>query len=215
MRGLATAPAPPDLGAASAEAVLAHMLERYHPRLALACSFQKEEAVLIDMLLKLEPGARVFTIDTGALFPETYQAWRALEDRYGVRVEVFEALDPTGLQWSAGRCCSERKVAALDAALEDLDGWITGLRREQAQTRAAAPKLSYDQGRGVWKANPLADWSNRDVWDYIARNDVPYNELHDHGYASIGCAPCTLPGSGRDGRWAGSDKTECGLHTDS
>src|SRR5277367_2646459 len=126
MRGLATAPAPPDLETASAEAVLGHMLERHHPRLALACSFQKEEAVLIDMLLKLEPTARVFTIDTGSLFPETYETWRTIENHYGVRIEVFDAQDPTGAPWSASRCCSERKVAALDAALDGLDGWITG-----------------------------------------------------------------------------------------
>jgi phosphoadenosine phosphosulfate reductase len=214
VRGLATAAAPPDLEAADAEIVLAHMLERHHPRLALACSFQKEEAVLIDMLLKLEPGARVFTIDTGALFPETYEAWRALESHYGVRVEVFDAQDPTGAGWSASRCCSERKVAALDSALDGLDGWITGLRREQAPTRSAVPKLSFDARRGVWKANPIADWDERAVWAYIARHDVPYNELHDRGYASIGCVPCTLPGSGREGRWAGSDKTECGIHLD-
>ena len=214
MRGLAPAPTRLDLESASAEAVLAHMLERYHPRLALACSFQKEEAVLIDMLLRLEPNARVFTIDTGALFPETYQAWRALEDRYGLRVEVHDALDPAGVPWSGGHCCSQRKVAALDAALEELDGWITGLRREQAHTRTGAPKLSHDERRDVWKANPLADWSEQDVWNYIARHDVPYNALHDRGYASIGCMPCTLPGSGREGRWAGSEKTECGLHID-
>jgi phosphoadenosine phosphosulfate reductase len=214
MRGLATALAPPDLESSAADAVLGFMLERYHPRLALACSFQKEEAVLIDMLLKLEPGARVFTIDTGALFPETYTAWRALESHYGVQVEVFDAQDSTGVGWSAGRCCSERKVAALDAALDGLDGWITGLRREQAPTRSAVPKLSFDERRSVWKANPIADWDERAVWAYIARHDVPYNELHDRGYASIGCVPCTLPGSGREGRWAGSDKTECGIHLD-
>jgi phosphoadenosine phosphosulfate reductase len=214
MRGLATALAPPDLESSSADAVLGFMLERYHPRLALACSFQKEEAVLIDMLLKLEPGARVFTIDTGTLFPETYTAWRALESHYGVQVEVFDAQDATGAGWSAGRCCSERKVAALDAALDGLDGWITGLRREQAPTRSAVPKLSFDERRSVWKANPIADWDERAVWAYIARHDVPYNELHDRGYASIGCVPCTLPGSGREGRWAGSDKTECGIHLD-
>ncbi|MGD0198599.1 MAG: phosphoadenylyl-sulfate reductase [Solirubrobacteraceae bacterium] len=212
MRGLATAAPAPDLEHESAETVLAHMLERYHPRLALACSFQKEEAVLIDMLLRLEPGARVFTIDTGALFPETYEAWRTLESHYGVRVEVFDAQEPGGMSWSAERCCSERKVAALDRALEGLGGWITGLRREQAPTRATVAKLSYDERRGLWKANPLADWSEQDVWSYIARHEVPYNALHDRGYASIGCAPCTLPGSGREGRWAGTDKTECGLH---
>ena len=214
MRGLASAPAPPDLESQDAEAVLSHMLERHHPRLALACSFQKEEAVLIDMLLKLEPAARVFTIDTGALFPETYEAWRALESHYGLRVEVFDAQDASGAPWSASHCCSERKIAALDMALEGLDAWITGLRREQASTRSSAPKLGFDDRRNVWKANPIADWSEPEVWAYIARHGVPYNELHDRGYASIGCVPCTLPGSGREGRWAGSDKTECGIHLD-
>jgi phosphoadenosine phosphosulfate reductase len=211
MRGLAEAPLP-DLEPLDAQGVLSHMLARYHPRLALACSFQKEEAVLIDMLLKLEPAARVFTIDTGALFPETYQAWRELEAHYGIRVEIFDAQDPAGMPWSPSRCCSERKVEALDRALDGLDAWITGLRREQAPTRAGARKLEFDTQRGVWKANPLADWSEEAVWNYIASHGVPYNPLHDRGYASIGCEPCTLPGSGREGRWAGSDKVECGLH---
>jgi phosphoadenosine phosphosulfate reductase len=214
VRGLATAPRIPNLEALDAEGVLRHMLALHHPSLALACSFQKEEAVLIDMLLRLEPGARVFTIDTGALFPETYQAWRDLETHYGIRVEIFDAQDPSGVGWSAGRCCSERKVAALDRALEELDAWITGLRREQGPTRADARKLEFDARRGVFKASPLADWSEADVWAYIAEHSVPYNPLHDRGYASIGCSPCTLPGSGREGRWAGSDKVECGIHLD-
>ena len=209
MRGLATVT---DLEEATAEEVLAHMLEHHHPRLALACSFQKEEAVLIDMLMALEPAARIFTIDTGVLFPETYQAWRAIERRYGVRVEIFDALRDDNLPWTAEQCCSERKVAALEVALDGLDGWITGVRREQAPTRAAAPKLSFDERRGIWKANPIADWDARRVWDYIARNDVPYNPLHDRGYDSIGCAPCTVAGLGRDGRWAGTGKIECGIH---
>ena len=212
MRGLAAPAATGDLEHASAEEVLAHVLEHHHPRLALACSFQKEEAVLVVMLLKLEPSARVFTIDTGVLFPETYRAWRELELRYGVQVEIFDAEREGGESWKAVECCSARKVAALDLALEDLDGWITGLRREQAPTRSSTPKLAFDARRGIWKANPIADWDAKAVWDYIARNDVPYNALHDRGYESIGCMPCTLPGSGREGRWAGSDKTECGIH---
>jgi phosphoadenosine phosphosulfate reductase len=212
MRGLATTVQAPDLESLSAEDLLSHVLERFHPRLALACSFQKEEAVLIDMLLRLEPSARVFTIDTGALFPETYEAWRALESHYGVRVEVFDAHSLDGQPWSAENCCGVRKVAALDTALGELDGWITGLRREQAPTRATAAKLEFDARREIWKANPIADWSEQEVWAYIARHDVPYNPLHDRGYASIGCVPCTQPGSGREGRWAGSEKTECGIH---
>lgn len=194
--------------------LLAHMLERHHPRLALACSFQKEETVLIDMLLALEPGARVFTIDTGVLFDETRQTWREIERRYGLNIEVFDAASPDGRPWTADHCCSESKVAALHAALDGLDGWITGLRREQAPTRAHAPKLEHDATRDVWKANPLADWTDRQVWAYIAEHDLPYNPLHDRGYDSIGCAPCTLPGAGRQGRWADSDKIECGLHVE-
>ena len=204
----------PDLEALSAQEVLAHMVEHHHPRLAVACSFQKEEAVLIDMLMAIEPRARVFTIDTGVLFPETYAAWRELEKRYRLAVEIHDAVSPDGVPWTADRCCSDLKVAALERALSDLDAWVTGLRREQSPTRATAPKLEWDNRRGVWKANPLADWTDRDVWRYISEHELPYNELHDRGYNSIGCAPCTLPGSGREGRWAGSDRLECGLHVE-
>jgi len=196
----------------SAREVLARAVADHHPRMALACSFQKEEAVLVHMLLGLVPDARVFTIDTGMLFPETYAAWRELERRTGVRVEVIDALSPDGRPWGADRCCGERKVAALDSVLGSLDAWVTGVRREQSLTRAATPKLGFDERRGLWKVSPLADWTEDQVWEYLDENDLPYNPLHDRGYASIGCAPCTQPGSGREGRWAGQEKTECGLH---
>jgi phosphoadenosine phosphosulfate reductase len=211
---MASAPARalPDLERLSAEEVLAHAVERHHPRLALAGSFQKEESVLLDMLLAIEPQARVFTIDTGVLFPETYATWRELERRFGVRVEIHDALSDDGEPWTEQRCCSERKVAALERALDGLDGWITGLRREQAATRATAAKVEWDAARGLWKYNPLADWTEERVWRYIEERELPYNPLHDRGYGSIGCAPCTLPGNGREGRWAGQDRTECGLH---
>ena len=204
--------AAPDLEHLSAEEVLAYVLERHHPRAALACSFQKEETVLLDMLLEQEPDARVFAIDTGALFPETYATWRAVEERWGVKVEVFDALPAPGEQWSAERCCSGAKVAALERGLTGLEAWITGVRREQSPTRAAAPKLGWDEAHGLWKANPLADWDDKRVWSYLTDRGLPYNPLHDRGYESIGCVPCTRPGSGREGRWAGQDKTECGLH---
>ena len=103
-------------------------------------------------------------------------------------------------------------MQALELGLADVDAWITGIRREQAPTRAAAPKLERDERRGIWKLNPLADWTEKDLWRYIFEHDLPYHPLHDQGYASIGCAPCTLPGSGREGRWTGQDKTECGIH---
>jgi phosphoadenosine phosphosulfate reductase len=196
---------------ATAEEVLAEAVEKHHPRLVMACSFQKEESVLIDMLMAVEPRARVFTIDTGALFPETHEVWRKLEDRYKLAVEVFDASSMNG-PWTPENCCGPRKVAALDRALKGVDAWITGIRREQAPGRAEAPKEEWQEARGIWKFNPLADWTEDDVWRYVLEHELPYNPLHDRGYQSIGCAPCTAPGVGREGRWAGQDKTECGLH---
>jgi phosphoadenosine phosphosulfate reductase len=188
--------------------VLAEAVERHHPRLVLLCSFQKEESVLVDELVQLAPDARIVTIDTGALFAETLATWRAFEERFGVRVQVADAQGP----WTAGHCCSDAKVAALEQALAGVDAWITGIRREQSPTRADAQPVEWDGRRGIWKYSPLVDWTEGDVWTRIQERDLPYHPLHDRGYASIGCAPCTLPGEGREGRWAGSAKTECGLH---
>jgi phosphoadenosine phosphosulfate reductase len=196
---------------ASAEEAIAYAVQRFHPRLAMACSFQKEESVLVHMLMAAAPDARVFTIDTGVLFPETLHTWKAFEDRFGVKVEVFDASSPDA-PWTVERCCGEAKVDALGRALEGVEAWITGIRREQASTRTDAAKLERDEVRGIWKVNPLADWSEKDLWRYIHKHDLPYNPLHDQGYASIGCAPCTQPGAGREGRWAGTDKLECGIH---
>jgi phosphoadenosine phosphosulfate reductase len=204
----------PDLEQATAEDVLKYAVEQFHPRLTMACSFQKEESVLVHMLCEIG-GGRVpiplFTIDTGVLFPETLTTWKAFEDRFGVQMEVLDARSPDE-PWTAERCCGAAKVDALERGLSDVDAWITGIRREQAVTRAVAPKLERDERRGLWKLNPLADWSEKDVWRYIFKHDLPYHPLHDQGYGSIGCAPCTRPGDGRDGRWAGQDKTECGIH---
>jgi phosphoadenosine phosphosulfate reductase len=207
----AVAPDVQDLGAAE---LLAWAAAQHAPdRLGLACSFQKEEAVLIDLLLQAQPHARVFSLDTGVLFPETYANWKAVEARYGIQIESFRGEWVDGL-WASDpeACCGMRKVAPLNAALETLDCWITGLRREQSPTRANAPKVEWDARHGLWKLNPLADWSEKDVWRYVAERELPYNRLHDQGYSSIGCTHCTLPGSGREGRWAGREKTECGLH---
>ena len=203
--------APDLIHEASAQDVIAYAVDRFHPRLTLACSFQKEESVLVHMLTQIEPAAHVFMIDTGVLFPETLQTWRAFEERFGVSIEVVDARSQDG-PWTAERCCGQAKVDALEHALADVDAWVTGIRREQTPTRAAAPKLEQDTKRGIWKVNPLVDWSERDLWNYIDRHDLPYHPLHDRGYASIGCAPCTQPGEGRAGRWAGQDKTECGIH---
>jgi phosphoadenosine phosphosulfate reductase len=200
-----------DLETASAQEVLAYAVERFHPQLTMACSFQKEESVLVHMLTAIEPDARVFTIDTGVLFPETLATWKQFEDRFGLHVEVLDARS-SDEPWTAIRCCGPAKVDALERGLSGVEAWITGIRREQGSTRAATAKLERDERRGIWKVNPLADWTEKDLWRYIHEHDLPYHPLHDQGYASIGCAPCTQPGDGRDGRWAGQDKTECGIH---
>jgi len=212
---------PPDLESAPAEDVLAYGVERFHPRMFVACSFQKEASVIMDMLVRIEPEARFFTLDTGVLFQDTYETWRQLEDHYGIKVEVFKGIS---LEEQARRhgdelwnrdpdaCCGIRKVTPLQQALTQVDAWVAGVRRDQSPTRAHTQKLHWDDKHELWKLNPLADWTERDVWDYLARNEVPYNPLHDLGYASIGCTHCTKPGDGRDGRWAGHDNTDCGMH---
>jgi phosphoadenosine phosphosulfate reductase len=202
----------PDLESATAQEVLAYGIETLHPRLTLACSFQKEESVLFHMLSEIEPGFHAFVIDTGVLFPQTLTTWKQFEQRFpDARIDVIDAHSP-GEPWTQSDCCSAAKVAGLELALSRVDGWVTGIRREQAPTRAAAPKVELDAKRDIVKLNPLADWSEKDIWTYVFQHDLPYNPLHDEGYDSIGCAPCTLPGSGREGRWAGEDKTECGIH---
>jgi phosphoadenosine phosphosulfate reductase len=202
-----------DADALDARELLTWALGAFHPKMALACSFQKEEAVLLDLLFEIEPDARVFALDTGVLFEETYEVWRAVEERYGTVIEAWRGEWVEGL-WASdpGHCCHLRKVEPLGRALAPLDAWITGLRREQSPTRANARKLEWDEAHGLWKLNPLADWTEKDVWARIAERDLPYNTLHDRGYSSIGCTHCTQPGAGREGRWAGLEKTECGLH---
>lgn len=209
--------------ALSAEEVIARMVERFHPRLVLASSFQQEESVMIDLLMRVEPSARIFTLDTGVLFPETYETWKAMEQRYGIEIEAASGMSLAEQAAQFGdalwerepdRCCAIRKVTPLKQTLSQVDGWIVGVRRDQAPTRADTPKIGWDDKHAIWKAAPLADWSERDVWSYISANDLPYNPLHDRGYASIGCEPCTAPGDARDGRWSGSVKTECGIHVE-
>ena len=194
--------------------MLAYGVEQFHPRLTLACSFQKEESVLFHMLSELEGGRERFrrSRSTPASSSRDAGTWKQFEDRFPqIAIRVMDARSPDAAV-DGQNCCSAAKVAGLEAALNDVDAWITGIRREQAPTRAAAPKLDRDERRGIWKLNPLADWTEKDIWTYIFKHDLPYHPLHDQGYASIGCAPCTQPGEGRDGRWAGTDKTECGIH---
>ena len=213
---------PSDVEQWPAERVLEWLLEQFPGKVALACSFQKEETVLLDMLFALEPRARVFGIDTHYLFPETYAHWREVEQRYGTTIEVFEGPSPEELAATHGENVWETnpdlylavaKIGPLVRALGGLDAWITGVRRDQSPTRANAPKLAWDEQHELWKANPLADWSDADCWAYIRDRGLPYNSLHDQGYASIGDTHSTQPGEGREGRWTGTDKVECGIHT--
>ena len=178
--------------------------------------------MLLDLLFALEPKARVFAIDTHYLFPETYELWREVEQRYDTKVEVFEgraraarASTASALGDASPTSTSRSPRSSRSSGRSrDLDCWITGVRRDQSPTRANAPKLGWDAAHELWKANPLADWSDDDCWAYIRERGLPYNALHDRGYASIGDTHSTVPGAGRDGRWAGSDRTECGLHVD-
>ncbi len=206
---------PADVESWPAQRVVEFVLDEFPGRVALACSFQKEESVLLDMLFELEPKARVFAIDTHYLFPETHELWREIELRYDTTIERFEGAPVEDGLWETkpDLYLARAKIEPLNRALLDLDAWITGIRRDQSPTRADAPKLGWDGQHELWKANPLADWTDADCWAYIRERGLPYNPLHDRGYESIGDTHSTLPGKGREGRWAGTDRTECGIHT--
>lgn len=196
------------------------------PRLGFATGFGLEGVVVIDMIARERLPIEVFTLDTGVLFPETYELWERLERHYGIPIRGVQPLQTIGRQaaehgpelWARepDRCCELRKVEPLRRALANFDGWITAIRRDQTPERATAQIVERDARFGIVKVNPLAAWSIDDVWAHIFLHDVPYNDLHDRGYPSIGCAPCTSPiAAGEDpraGRWRGSAKRECGLH---
>ncbi len=222
-----------ELESVPAQELLGWALRRFHPRLALASSFGAEDVVVIDMLMRIEPMARVFTLDTGRLPAETYDLMEAIRQRYGLAIELLfpraEAVEAMVREHGVNlfyrsienrkRCCAVRKVEPLERGLAGLDGWITGLRREQTVTRTEVRRVEVDQAHGgITKINPLADWSWDQVWDYIRAHDVPYNALHEKGYPSIGCAPCTRAvGPGQDLRagrwwWETPETRECGLH---
>jgi phosphoadenosine phosphosulfate reductase len=208
--------------------------DNFHPRLGLACSFQAEGSLLIDLIHRLRGSDfRVFTLDTGRLNQETYDCMEAIRGRYGIEVEVFFP-DARRVEDMARRhgmnlfydsieqrklCCGIRKVEPLKRALTGLEAWMTGLRREQAVTRTDVRKVEIDHEHGgIVKINPIADWTHKQVWNYIAERKVPYNKLYDRGYSSIGCAPCTRATKPwediRDGRWwwENPETRECGLH---
>jgi phosphoadenosine phosphosulfate reductase len=210
---------------ASPETVLKWAVETF-PKSTFACSFGAEDVVLVDMLQKISPQTDIFYLDTDFHFKETYETRDRLAERYGIRfVQVKPELTPEQQAAEYGdelwkrdpnACCNIRKVKPLVGILSQYDAWITGIRRDQAPTRANAKKVEYDTKFGLVKFNPLAAWTSEDVWNYIRANDVIYNPLHDRNYPSIGCEYCTrpvMPGEDpRAGRWSGTDKIECGLH---
>jgi phosphoadenosine phosphosulfate reductase len=213
----------------SPEKLLNWAFDRFQPHIAVASSFGAEDVVLMDLLAQARPDFRVFTLDTDFLFPETYALIEEIERRYGIHVErsrstltpeeQVAAHGPALWSRKPDQCCELRKVQPLLATLGTLKAWVTGIRREQNPTRAHARKLEWDAKFGLVKLNPLADWTWDQVWSYIRARKVPYNPLHDQNYPSIGCTHCTrpvMPGEDmRAGRWAGFQKTECGLHSGS
>jgi phosphoadenosine phosphosulfate reductase len=206
--------------------VLAWGFAQFRPHIAIASSFGLEDVALIDLAARMEQGFSVFTLDTGFLFPETYDLIERVERRYGIEVERIqpemspdEQADLHGAsiwQRNPDLCCRIRKVEPLRHKLGTLRAWVTGIRREQSPTRSNVQKIEWDANFGLLKLNPLADWSLGQLWDYVRERDVPYNPLHDRSYPSIGCTHCTRavePGEDpRAGRWSGFGKTECGLH---
>jgi phosphoadenosine phosphosulfate reductase len=200
-------------------------IETFHPRLRFAVSFQKTSSVVVDIAHGIEPDTRFFYLDTELLFPETYETRDALAAHFEIEFERYagialaEQTERHGANlWrrDPDACCGIRKVEAMHKALDGAECWVSGIRRVDSETRATAAKFGWDVRFGLWKLNPLADWDDKRVWNHIKDHHVPYNPLHDQGYPSIGCMPCTsVPGEGEDaraGRWRGRAKAECGIH---
>jgi phosphoadenosine phosphosulfate reductase len=215
-----------ELEGRSAEEVLAWAADRYAPRLTFATGFGLEGCAIIDLIARASLPIDLFTLDTGLLFPETYDLWRRLEDRYHVTIRavrpehtVDEQAASEGPElWGSDpdRCCELRKMQPLRGTLAAFDAWLSAIRRDQTPDRAGAPVVGWDGRFGLVKVNPLVRWTFDEVRAYVRAHDVPYNVLHDQGYPSIGCWPCTSPVAvGEDpraGRWRGREKKECGLH---
>jgi len=210
--GRTSAPALPDLDGAPATEILRWALAEFAPRLAVACSMQ--DAVVVDLAVRLDPTVEVFFLDTGLHFVETYLTTARLEQRYRLDLVRLESADPPARYDRDGcdACCASRKVTPMARYLETKAAWVSGLRRSDSPTRAGVRSVEWDARHGLVKINPIAGWSDEDVARYVAAHDLIVNPLLGRGYDSVGCAPCTRPGRGREGRWAGTDKTECGLH---
>jgi phosphoadenosine phosphosulfate reductase len=220
------------LAGADAIGLLSYFLTEYKDRIALASSLGLEDQVLTEMVCFIDPSIRVFTLDTGRLFPETYDLIHRTNQKYGIKMQVYfpEAQNVEEMVHSKGinlfynsiedrkTCCNIRKIEPLKRAFAGLDVWICGLRRDQSVTRSEIQPIEWDENNGLIKLNPLIDWTEEKVRAYIKAHNIPYNPLHDRGFPSIGCQPCTravLPGEDlRAGRWwwENPDTKECGLH---
>jgi phosphoadenosine phosphosulfate reductase len=214
------------LTGAPPQEVLRWAVERFHPRLTMATAFGAEGCCLIHMLAEIQPDVRLFNLDTGYQFAETLELRERIKRRYGIEVEyvrpeltVQEYEEEHGgplYRIRPDQCCHDRKVLPLRRALTGYAAWISAIRRDQTAHRAAAGVVQWDAKFGLVKVNPLLTWTRKDVWAFVTKHDVPYNPLHDQGYPSIGCWPCTRPvgdvDDERAGRWAGTAKKECGLH---
>jgi phosphoadenosine phosphosulfate reductase len=208
------------------EEVLHWAFANFGENVAMATGLGVEGMVLLDIATRVNPDIKVFTGDTDFLFPETYDLIDRVEKHYGIKIErLYSALTPEEQERAHGtelwkrnpdQCCSIRKVEPLRNKLAELGAWITAIRRDQTSVRATAHKIEWDPKFNLVKVNPIADWTKQMVWDYVRKHDVPYNPLHDSNFPSIGCTHCTRavqPGEdSRAGRWAGFQKTECGLH---
>ncbi len=212
---------------ATPQEILRWGVERYAPRFTMATAFGPEGMCILHMLAEFAPETPVFNLDTGYQFPETLELRERVLRRYGIAVELkrpeldvveYEAINGGPVYKSdPNRCCNDRKIKVLQAAAKGMDAWASAIRRDQSPDRAKAPIVGWDKKFGLVKVSPLANWTKKEVWGFINKHDIPYNPLHDQGYTSIGCWPCTRPTLAsedeRAGRWSGFAKTECGLHT--
>ncbi|MGH9009293.1 MAG: phosphoadenylyl-sulfate reductase [Acidimicrobiia bacterium] len=200
------------LADAPAGEVLAWAVATFGSDLTVASSMQ--DGVLVDLAVRADPGVEVVFLDTGFHFAETLETARRIEARYGLNLVTLRPDDdaPTYRTLGTEACCDARKVDPLEHHLAQREAWVTGLRRAESPSRAGAATLEWDAARGLVKINPIVAWTDDDVAAYVVAHDIIVNPLRDKGFDSIGCAPCTLPGAGRSGRWAGSNRLECGLH---
>lgn len=212
---------------ASPEAILKWAIDRYAPRFTMATAFGPEGMCLIHMLAELDRAVPIFNLETGYQFPETLALREQVRERYGITVE-YKYPEQTVAEYEAAnggpvyktdpnRCCAERKISVLRRAARGFYAWASAIRRDQSEDRGRAAIVGWDKKFHLVKVSPLANWTKRDVWAFIVKHNIPYNPLHDQGYPSVGCWPCTrsvmLGEDERAGRWSGFAKTECGLHT--